>query len=459
MKVSSIFRIIPAVCIIFYIFQFLFFWMFQTTDSIFYYALAEFFKTGKYIVPFPYFYTRSSTMEPPLYSVLIYLALYFPRPDIILHFFHIAAVLASGAILSWVLLKTTKSRLAASAGWLFTLLPANIIYASNIMSEIFTVAFVSLYLLLNYKIIMEKKEKLYFQLLVLSAIGALMRYNLLAFWGIFQSFFLFKKNKKIMDFFGFSLSILIIVSWIFLNHNWNGSWGFSNGQGKNLFNRVVWEERLMPPRDNRDYKEIVARLGRRDYYSREAWWKIEPYVLNKEFDETAENSLLQRIAISAILNNPVKYLVKSIGSYFVIHGNGIPFHDQVWMSHGRDKDVCQPLGSIETCRPIIENGKAKKIFAKIVVWGAFYHLRFPAILNLFLLLPALIWAVFVKNRFYRISAFMYFAGTILPVFVVHTDVRYIYSVYPIKLVLIVLFLNFIWKRFIKLSRIHKYSYD
>src|SRR3989344_5843840 len=127
MRVNKLYRLIPLFCISFYIFHFLFLWMFQTTDSYFYWALANFFRTGQYYAPHPYYYTKPSTMEPPFYSILLFIAEIFPRPDIIIHAFHIGAVLISGLLLSKVLYKITKSRIAWSIGWLFTLLPSNII--------------------------------------------------------------------------------------------------------------------------------------------------------------------------------------------------------------------------------------------------------------------------------------------------------------------------------------------
>ena len=237
-------------------------------------------------------------MEPPLYSVLIYLAEFTSRPDIVLHVFHICAVLIAGLILAKVFYKITKSRIAWSAGWLFTLVPANVVYTSNIMSEVFTLPFVSFYIYCLYKIFVEKKDSFYIYLLPVSALGLLMRYNLLGFWGIFLLFFLFKKKKKAREIVAAGMSVLIIISWIFINHQLNGSWGLSNGQGKSLFNRVIYQDRLYPDETNKDFIELKNRLGKKVYFYNEPWWVIEPNVMSESFGETETNNLLQKIAIA-----------------------------------------------------------------------------------------------------------------------------------------------------------------
>src|SRR3989338_6611246 len=88
---------ILAAC--FYLFHFLFFWIFPSTDSHFYTLFAQFLKTGIYSAPHPYYYQVPSTMEPPLYSVFLYLVMPFARSDILVHFFHLTGIFISGIFL------------------------------------------------------------------------------------------------------------------------------------------------------------------------------------------------------------------------------------------------------------------------------------------------------------------------------------------------------------------------
>src|SRR3990170_6003434 len=88
--------ILLVFAILIYIFHFLYFWIFPSTDSIFYWLFSNFIRTGGYSAPHPYYYTRPSTMEAPLYSVFLFLADGFSKADIFIHFVQIAAILSSG---------------------------------------------------------------------------------------------------------------------------------------------------------------------------------------------------------------------------------------------------------------------------------------------------------------------------------------------------------------------------
>src|SRR3989344_3424633 len=208
--VTKIARFFYLGAVAFYIYHFLFFWIFMTVDSHFYWLLAVFFKTGKYSVPAPYYYQVPSTMEPPLYSVILYFAQFFQRPDIVIHFLQILGLIISSLFLYQILKTYLPKGLSFITSAFFLLLPANIIYASNLMAESLTLPFVSFYLFISFLIIVRRKKELVKFLMLISAVMMLQKYNLIIFWFLSLGMFILMKKKKIIDYFYAFLSFVII---------------------------------------------------------------------------------------------------------------------------------------------------------------------------------------------------------------------------------------------------------
>lgn len=178
-----------------YFLKWLFFWLYETNDSYFYYAFAEFMKSGKYFVPHPYYWTIPSTLEPPLYSIFLYLAQFFARAEIIIHLGQIAAILFSGFVVYQIIKTCIKKSIALTVTSIYLLIPANFFQSSSLMAESLAIFSVSLYLYLAFLIIAQKKEHLTKYLILFSAIIILVRYNFISLFFCLCFFWLQRKKR------------------------------------------------------------------------------------------------------------------------------------------------------------------------------------------------------------------------------------------------------------------------
>src|SRR3990167_3766067 len=125
----------------FYLFCFIYFGLYETTDSYFFIAFSEFIKTGRYFVPHPYYWTVPSTITPPFYSLFLFLAQLLPYPHLIIHLAQIAAFLAALFFIYKVLVLKLPDQLSILIITLFALLPVNMIQTSALMTEITAICF------------------------------------------------------------------------------------------------------------------------------------------------------------------------------------------------------------------------------------------------------------------------------------------------------------------------------
>lgn len=430
-----------------YLFHLLFFWMYETTDSWFYWAFSNYMKTGQYSAPAPYFYKVPSTMEPPLYSVMLYVVQYFPRADTIIHFFHLTGLITAGFFVFLILKRFMNKELAATAASVFLLIPDNLVYATNLLSEVVTIPAITIYAYFLLRIVKDKKHQLVGFLVFYSAFMTLLRYNLGVFLGLSMLLYGYYsiiriRNRQYRKFSPqdlFSVTgIFLMVVWVLINHSLNGSWGLSNGLGKNLYDRIVWQSRLLPKEGNKDLEKLNSLLdGKVDLH--QPWWPVEAYIMSYKpgWDETGINNLLQKVSQSAVKDNPGKYLL-SVPAIFLSSYNREPGYPPGYLySDGRYMTAsCRTLGTVSMCQPIIQTSMAKPIWDYIVKGGEFIAFHTNYFINTLLLASGVVYLLLQKDKYLKMVALSYFLGVFIPTLTAHPDARYLYPLLPLKYMII-----------------------
>src|SRR3990167_8792347 len=322
--------VLAGVAVLFYIFHILFFWIFPSTDSIFYWLLSDFFKTGIYLAPHPYYYREPSTMEPPLYSVFIFIANLFSRADIIIHIIQVAAIIASGILIYKIQNHSFSKKYALLSAVFFLFTPAHLIYISNMVAESLAVFYISLFLYFLHLSVNLRNKKILPIMLVYSALISLHRYNLVTFF-LLTLFLIFREKGKLMSrYLGLSASLAVFGGWILLNHQWNGSWGLSNSEGKHLYNRILHFDRIQPDAGNPGFIKFKKIVGENiDYFK--PWWFYEPQLMAKLGSETKSSQLMQEVALSAFKRNPWQYLINIPRFFIFAHNTNDMFHNNLFL--------------------------------------------------------------------------------------------------------------------------------
>ncbi|OGG03297.1 hypothetical protein A2W14_02845 [Candidatus Gottesmanbacteria bacterium RBG_16_37_8] len=406
--------LIPVLAI--YLFHFLFFWIFPSTDSIFYWLFANFIKTGSYFAPHPYYYLVPSTMEPPLYSVFIFLADSFSRADIVIHFVQLAGIVVSGFLIYKIFKFYFSRRISVGAMVLFLLTPGHMIYSSNLVAEPLAVFFITLYLYILHLIINLKKNYLWPWLFIFAAIISLHRYNLLVFFLI--AVFLFLKSKVEKDpptlpatarrsgWAGLLAGLTILAVWILINNRINGSWGLSNAEGKHLYNRILHFDRILPPQTHPAFIRFRKLAGERDDYFK-PWWFYEEALIASTGSETEAAKVMQEFALAALQTHPLKYLWNTAGFFIFAHNTNPTYSDPLYIYSGNMKNNCQGMGNIRFCQPIIKTGINTVIWDNLVGVINFFYLYFAKYINYLILFPAIIYSLIQKDRYFRFLSVLY----------------------------------------------------
>lgn len=427
-----------------YVFHFLFFWMYPSTDSIFYWQFANFIRTGKYLAPHPYYYISPSTMEPPLYSVFLFLADYLPRADIIIHLAQILAVLGSGYLIFKIFSYYFSKQAALTVGCLSVLVPGHLIYVSNLVAEPIAVFYITLYLFILHQIINKRHNQLFFILLPYSALISLHRYNLLGFFIMAALLYLNYKKRTAAGYIGLFCGVLILAGWILINHQLNGSWGISNAEGKHLYNRILHFDRILPPFNHPAFIKFRQLAGERDDYFK-PWWFYEEALIKSTGNETKASLVMQEFALASLFSNPIKYIVDTPGFFLFAHGENPTFSDSLYLNSpqpdgraGTMKNNCGELGNARLCWPLVKNNYSEIIWDKMVKLIDFFYLKIFRFINYFLLFPALIFCLRQKDKLFRNMAVLYILSILFFVMFEAPLPRYTYIFTPMW-VMIILF--------------------
>jgi hypothetical protein len=401
--------------------------MFETTDSWFYWALGNFLRTGTYQAPPPYYYQLPSTMEPPLYSLFLYIMGFLPRSDIFIHLFQLLS-LGVSSYLIYIGLRKLNRYAAAVIAILFVILPANIIYAGNLLSENFSLLAVAMYTYLLYLIIEKKKTKITPWLIFYSAVATLLRYNLGTLF-IPSLLLAFRGPKKRITV-PLLLSIIFLTGWIRINFLLNGSVGLSNGMGKNLYDRIVAVNRLTPPLSDPAFSKLLYLTdGKVDLY--EAWWPIEAYIIEFGKDphiksETAINNLLRDVSLHALQSNLLVYLRDIPRIYTEAYDNTLPYPPKSYIASHRFFDrPCRNLDTIQFCAPLIYSSRTLIVWDTLLEIGERYYFNFNQIAFFALILPSIFLSLISPSVFRRIIALTYFVSTFIPTLISHPDPRHV----------------------------------
>lgn len=434
----------------FYLCHILFFWLYETTDSWFYWALANFFKTGSYLAPPPYFYTVPSTMEPPLYSFFLYIIEIFPRPDILIHIIQTASLFASAFFIYKILSSFIHKSLSLFFVSLFLIWPVNIIYVTNLLSENFALFGVSLFGFLAFQIL-EKKKRIYIPILIVfSSILVLLRYNfttlficslLLAFFEVLNRGE--RTIQKVTILIAVAISLTILLSWSILNYKLNGSIGLSNGFGKSLYDRIIAQNHLVPPLDNP--KLITLRNLTNDQVNLfTAWWFPEAHIMITKKSplystETQINSLFADVATEGLKANMIPYIVDVPKYYFQAYFNIPPFPPSRYLATSvlLEKRRCRSLGTIEFCKSILQSDWMKKVWDTVVVLSEKYYYTFNELVFFVIILPSIVISLISKNSFFRFVALSYFLSVFIPTLINHQDPRYVYPLLSLEMLLVI----------------------
>ncbi|OGG20183.1 hypothetical protein A3D03_00540 [Candidatus Gottesmanbacteria bacterium RIFCSPHIGHO2_02_FULL_40_13] len=427
-----------------YLFHFLFFWIYETTDSYFFWAFADFLKTGKYWIPHPYYWTTPSTIAPPLYSVLLFVAEFLPRADIFIHFIHLLCLFLS----SFFIYRITKSYLGRKnsliTALIYLLIPANIFQSLSLMSEMISLLGLSLFLYLGFLILEKKQNNLIKYLLISSSFMVLARYNFIIFWIISGILFFLIRNKKISDYLFLVLSVFIIAGWVGINYILTGNIGLSDSVGKHLYNRIVYENKLLPPENNKYLKEL-RRLASENFDLYVSAWELDPQIIVKlGLDQKRENKLLANVAIDGVKTNPLSYVYKTLENFFKVHGNGQTYPGYLYTTDYWMKEKCRVLGTIHFCQPIISHQLGNEAWNKLLLISEWYYQHIPLYTNFFLLYPSLIFSLIQKNKYLRFTGLLYLLMALFTLSVEIPVYRYQYILYPLKIILFTYLMSYLY---------------
>jgi hypothetical protein len=434
--VKRIATIVLSASLIFYLYHAMFFWVYETTDTYFYWGLANFLRTGYYQAPLPYFYTIPTTMEPPLYSLFLYIADFFPRADVIIHIGQILMLLVSALFLIKILEKRIGVGWSRLVGAFYLLIPGNILQVSSAMSEMLAILIFSLYLMFLKKVLTDNKDSLIGCLLITSSVMVLSRYNFIGIFACTLLFFLIKVGRHFRQYGYVIISILILFGWVYFNHSLHGNWGLSSSEGKHLYDRVVWHDRSLPDSNNAAYMHFLSLTDGIDIYK--PWWEVEHVIYPKLGNrEAAVSALLKEISIAGILRHPFVYAVNTVSLFITEHAGGMPVPDLLYVGGRWLGAGCRTLGNITFCKPIVSLSSAPYVWDRIVDVTEWYYYAIPKIANVLFLLSGLVVLFRTKNHFARTCVFLYIVGALIPVMAEVPTARYLFPLYILKIIIVI----------------------
>jgi 4-amino-4-deoxy-L-arabinose transferase-like glycosyltransferase len=438
-------KIIIPLCLsitgIFLIFHFLFIWMFEHGDSYYYLALAQFWKTGIYPFQEPFVYLKPTTIASPLYSVLLFLISFLPRADIWLHGIQLIMLASTAYILYLILRLFIRKQNAVILSCLYIFIPTNIAFASYVMTEIPALLGYTYFVYRFLDFAKTKNKLLLGKLIFLAAILTLLRYQfviLLLICFVIYLFFMFKKANLNLRYLMFPiLSILIIFSWIWYNHEITGVWGISDTNKIRYHAAYVYYGQHFPKETDPsviEFRKYVPNWVNK--YA--AWWEIQDYVLPKinrdwhKFDDIVGN-----VGIAAVKEDPLGYLLNTIKIFIDMHQvkrtpwwfNIIYFGiDTDWAKQAVD---CKNKGTFEFCHPIIKTDISYKIWDRFFgETGAPYMNYFP-IFAFLVLFPLLLINLILGKSVERLLALFYIVPLLFSSTSITPEPRYLFTFYPI----------------------------
>lgn len=455
----GLFKIILSGIFLFFILKILFFWLLETTDSFFFYEFAQFMKTGEYFVPHPFYWRSPSTISPPAYCFFIYLITNIPRADVWIHAFQVILTLGSGYFLFRIIAKLINRSWAYACTLLYLLIPAHFFQSALMMTESFALFAVGGYIYFAFLVLEGKKYFLMKYWILYSACIVLIRYNLITLFcaALFLYFIYWMRKMKekklngfplIMDTFFALISLCVLIGWIITNHSLNGTWGLSDQTNKNFYDRIVGGDKLAPKADNPDWIYLKQSVGENvDLF--QPTYNIEPALKLVTDNTQKDNEIFGHIAFAALRAHPFQYVQKTLINMLLIHNNGMPYAELIYRNTWWIETKCRILSTIHFCEPVIKTGVSFGIWNFFVSVSEWYYRHIPLVTNLFILFPALIFALIRNNRILRFTAITYIVSVGTVVLSETPIYRYLYPLYIPKFILGSYFITYIVSKILK----------
>lgn len=432
------------------IFHALFLWINAISDTYFYWAFAQFLKTGSYPFIHPFLYTKPTTISPPLYSILLLGIEYIKLGGFTLHVLQIATAIGTALFLYKVLSHFFSINIATSAAILFLFIPGNVIFISYVLTEIGAQFLVMLYAYLLFEYVRTHHGNYLALSAPLGFIMGLWKYSLILYGLVSIILLVIHKPHKIISFIPSAIGISIVFVWILFNHQITGVWGLSDSNAVQLYNQIVWMGKTLPSEQN------VALIKLREYIPRnvslyQSYWDLEDYILPKVgHDWTAMSNIFGNVAYAAVREHPIAYLQTTAQLFFRTHGPGRPYWDNLAVLNIKRPVFCGTLGTYKFCKSILYHKYLTSELWKIYIrWSDFfYEIPFPFI-SLFIFLPSLFYSLIRGDAYMKLFGILHLVGTIPVAMYVQFDTRYLLPFYPLMVLCIMLTMRKINRDYIK----------
>lgn len=393
-----------------------FFWTNANIDSYFFWAFGRFLSTGIYPFLPDFTYARPTTMAPPMTSILMAISQLTPFAGLFLRSVQTMLLLGTAYLLYRLLRRNFSKKAATTITCIFLLIPGNLIYVNNLMSEILAQFFITLIL---YFILTKKYSLAFFW----SCVGMLSKYAIL----IYAPIALLFPSKKRLPF--ILAGLLIVLSWISINWSITGRLGLSDLSGGHLWNNVLWVAGITPSEKSAPMKRLRTYIGTVDI--KRPYWEMQTHILPKvKNDFTTLDILLGAVAVQAIREQPVRYAYSIVRGFMSLHANTLPCWKNLG-TFGRPQGAypvtCETLGTITLCQPIISTPW------NILVWNGFIY--FSTLFYRYVW-PICMIIFFVALLRGKMLSLLYIVVILFHAALEHHDTRYLVPFYP-QIILII----------------------
>lgn len=439
-RIAKVF-FIGTICI--FLLNFLFVWMNANVDSYFYFAIGEYFRTGHYPFIAPFIYTKPTTISPPLYGIFFILTHGIPRADILLHALQLILLATSSVLLYKILSLHVRKPFAVIIACLFALSPVNLIYASYVMTENPSQFFVTYWTYLIVKGLAKKQPSSIALAVLIGAVAGLIKYNLLIFSILAAPVLLYvRKQWKPSHFIFPAVAVIIIGSWIVLNHRITGVWGLYDTRGTQLYNQFVAQTKLLPPENHPAVMRMRSLLPPGTDIAVPYWDIQERLGLSLHGVWHDIDTVLFDVAWASVRTYPIEYLVHSVKNLARMHYDNLPHWRNIGNMgrtdvSGTDVPYCSNLDAVHMCSPVIMTPWSYPLWNTFIrIELTLFRVLAPLAFYL-LLLPALVVSLLWGHTRSRIYTAVYLTGVIPIALTIHVDPRYVVPFYPIAVLIIV----------------------
>lgn len=359
----------------------------ELPDGFFYYVLGDFLLTGRLFRVFPFNHTVPQTLYGPLYS--LFLGYLIPRPFPIamtlIPFIQLCAVAVSG------LMVRSMTEILIGKVWknwgllIFLFLPFLLIYATTLMSEAITLFLITTFCYLMILLLKKKTILPPTTLILVGCILALTKnaYIFIVLLGLLLTlFFLWRDGKTLKPIQGIFLlpPVLIgffgIVLWMQFNWMYHKNLSLTNYTGRHLYNNVVHEGKMLPPKETEAYQEFMKRVGSEErLYLPE--WEVQLFFIPEFNAGTLTESDMDRFflnfSVAAIKAQPIRYAMHVVNVAW--HNIVTPPYHAKLLAHLNEPDpTCPDCGTppcrftwdMNLCQPENPNKTMLKIWATLL---------------------------------------------------------------------------------------------